>query len=250
MKLAVYQIDSERDTERLKFISLDYLEQRGHEKPDAGIYNKVFDGELDCVELEQVYYELNNGRPAGFYGHSLSVSDVVEVKEQVGDTEPGFYFCNEVGFTEVVFDAKQTQDRTPKDEIPKEKMKVVLLEPGKLARVAEIGTTLAEMQKTVGGDIEPFYPFEEDVCIIVDEEGKLKGSQLNRAVYSEDHEMIEIIAGTAFICDCSGSDFGGLNDEQLKKYCEQFKYPDVFFKMGRTIVARPYKECEFRDEAR
>lgn len=46
------------------------------------------------------------------------------------------------------------------------KIKVVLLEPGKLARTAEIDASLAGMQKTVGGLIEPFYPFEEQVCIV------------------------------------------------------------------------------------
>ena len=48
-----------------------------------------------------------------------------------------------------------------------EKMiKVVLLEPGKLARTAEIGTSLEDLQKIVDGLIEPFYPFEEQVCIV------------------------------------------------------------------------------------
>lgn len=46
------------------------------------------------------------------------------------------------------------------------KIKVVLLEPGKLARAVEIDASLAGMQKTVGGLIEPFYPFEERVCIV------------------------------------------------------------------------------------
>lgn len=41
------------------------------------------------------------------------------------------------------------------------KIKVVLLEPGKLARAAEIDASLAGMQKVVGGLIEPFYPFED-----------------------------------------------------------------------------------------
>ena len=46
------------------------------------------------------------------------------------------------------------------------KIKVVLLEPGKLARAVEIDASLAGMQKTVGGLIEPFYPFEDEVAII------------------------------------------------------------------------------------
>ena len=55
------------------------------------------------------------------------------------------------------------------------KIKVVLLEPGKLARAAEIDASLAGMQKTVGGLIEPFYPFEEQVCIVCNEESKING---------------------------------------------------------------------------
>ena len=47
-----------------------------------------------------------------------------------------------------------------------EKIKVVLLEPGKLAHTAEIDASLAGMQKVVDGLIEPFYPFEEQVCIV------------------------------------------------------------------------------------
>lgn len=57
-----------------------------------------------------------------------------------------------------------------------EKMiKVVLLEPGKLARAVEINASLAGMQKVVGGLIEPFYPFEEQVCIVCNEESKING---------------------------------------------------------------------------
>ena len=46
------------------------------------------------------------------------------------------------------------------------KIKVVLLEPGKLARTAEIGTSLEDLQKIVEGLIEAYYPFEEQVCIV------------------------------------------------------------------------------------
>ena len=45
------------------------------------------------------------------------------------------------------------------------KIKVVLLEPGKLARTAEIGTSIEDLQNAVDGLIEPFYPFEEQVCL-------------------------------------------------------------------------------------
>ena len=50
------------------------------------------------------------------------------------------------------------------------KIKVVLLEPGKLARTAEIGTSIEDLQNAVDGLIEPFYPFEEQVCIVCNDE--------------------------------------------------------------------------------
>ena len=64
-----------------------------------------------------------------------------------------------------------------------EKIKVVLVEPGKLARVAEIGTELEDLQRAVQGLIETYYPFEEEVCIVCNDEGKINGMKLNRAIY-------------------------------------------------------------------
>lgn len=52
------------------------------------------------------------------------------------------------------------------------KIKVVLLEPYKIARAVEINASLEGMQGVVGGLIEPFYPFEEQVCIVCNEESK------------------------------------------------------------------------------
>ena len=46
------------------------------------------------------------------------------------------------------------------------KINVVLCEPGKLARAATIEASLESYQKTVGGYIEAYYPFEEPVCIV------------------------------------------------------------------------------------
>lgn len=130
-----------------------------------------------------------------------------------------------------------------------EKIKVLLLEPDKLARVAEIDASLEEMQKVVGGSIEAAYFFEEPVCVVCNEEGKINGLPLNRAVYSEDKEMLDIIAGTAFICDCSGENFGSLSEEQQQRYAKQFKYPERFFRINDEIKAAPFKPVS-RDQER
>ena len=126
---------------------------------------------------------------------------------------------------------------------------VVLCQPGKQARTAAIEASLESYQNIVGGYIEAYYPFEEPVCIVCNEEGKITGLPLNRAVYADPNrgEMLDIIAGTFFICDCSGENFGSLSSEQLRRYTEQFKYPERFFRMDneiRAVLFLPEKDRE------
>ena len=120
-----------------------------------------------------------------------------------------------------------------------EKIKIIILETGKEAYVKEIEGDLQSMQKVVGGLIQAIYPFEEEVCLVVNDEGKLKGLPLNRALFDEEGKVYDIIAGTAFICDCSGEDFGSLTDEQQKKYLAMFKSPETFVSLNGEIVAIP-----------
>ena len=122
-----------------------------------------------------------------------------------------------------------------------ETIKVIMLQPGKLAKAVEIDASLEGMQRAVGGGlIEAVYPFDEEVCLVCNEEGKINGMRPNRALYDEDHELIDIICGPAFICDCSGENFGSLSDAQLEKYGKQFKFPETFFRTGDGIKAVPY----------
>ena len=121
------------------------------------------------------------------------------------------------------------------------KIKLVLLEPGKLARAAEIDASLAGMQRVVGGLIEPFYPFEEQVCIVCNEEGKINGMRPNRSVKNEDGVMIDFIFGPAFICDCRGESFDSLSDEQLARYTKMFRYPEHLARVNDTLLGIPYR---------
>lgn len=62
-----------------------------------------------------------------------------------------------------------------------------------------------------------------------------------RAIYGDDREMMDIIFGPFFICDCSTPYFGSLNKEQLERYTKQFQNPERFFRVGEEIKAVPYK---------
>ena len=65
------------------------------------------------------------------------------------------------------------------------KISVLLVEPNKYPKMIEIDDTLEAMQEVVGGDIEEYMPFEDEVAIICNEEGKVNGLTPNRAVYGE-----------------------------------------------------------------
>ena len=217
MNIAIYQIDPDRDENNVAFLNYENLERfQGSAELRSEIYDKVFEGKVDCGTLEKVYQMFNLDHPDGYRGRSLSVSDVVEV---VGKEKSTFHFCDSIGFREVDFDPDMTEP------LKEKKIKVVLCEPGKVARVAEIGTELSDLQRVVGGLIEPYYPFEEQVCIVCNDEGKYNGMRPCRAIYGEGREMMDIIFGPFFICDCSTPYFGSLNKEQLERYKKQFQNP-------------------------
>ena len=120
------------------------------------------------------------------------------------------------------------------------KIKVVLLEPGKLARIAEIGTSLEDLQKVVDGLIEAYYPFEEQVCIVCNDEGKINGMLPNRSVKNEDGVMVDFICGPAFICDCRGESFDSLSDEQIGRYSKMFRYPEHLARLNGQLIGIPF----------
>ena len=78
MRTRIYQINSKRDVNRVKFEGLDLLERyQGSSAVDPSIYDEVFNAEIDETDLEAIYQRFNTvGHPL-HRGHSLSVSDVV-----------------------------------------------------------------------------------------------------------------------------------------------------------------------------
>ena len=77
-------------------------------------------------------------------------------------------------------------------------MKVIIVRPLEEPIAAEIEYGLKPMQEIVGGYIQAIYPFEEPVALICNEEAKLLGLPLNRALRTETGEIYDIIAGTSF----------------------------------------------------
>ena len=82
---------------------------------------------------------------------------------------------------------------------PPSTITVLVVEPDKKPYVKEIPSSLESLQHEVGGDIEAVYPFEEPVAIVCNEEGKMNGLPLNRALRDDSGEIYDIVAGTFLI---------------------------------------------------
>lgn len=186
MNIRIYQVNMKRDTNNVAFMRYELLEKlQGSQSVDSKIYDKVFDGEVDCQTLEDVYQMFNLNHPEGYKDRSLSVSDVVEVMEDPMHPHC-FYFCDSIGFKPIDFEPKDCQlGRTFTDTEKKNMISVLLVEPNKYPKMIEIEDSLEAMQKIVGGDIEEYMPFEDEVAIICNDESKMNGMLPNRAVYAE-----------------------------------------------------------------
>ena len=110
-------------------------------------------------------------------------------------------------------------------------MRVVIVEPGKPARIAEIEYSLESCQKVVGGSVECYDNFAEDCMIVGICEGELGCEPImNRAIAPPDDKVRDVICGTFFICAVSAEskEFESLTDEQAVYYAEMFKTPHTF----------------------
>ena len=111
-EFSIYQINMDRDTANVCFIGMESLEKiKGTKDVNAAAYDRVYDGKMDCISLENIYQKFNVDHPADYTGRSLSVSDVVEIRES--DTlKPGFYFVDSIGFKKISFDKSLCKEPT------------------------------------------------------------------------------------------------------------------------------------------
>ena len=120
-------------------------------------------------------------------------------------------------------------------------MRILVIEPNRRPRPAEIDGSLESMQALVGGLIQPVYPYDDPVALVCNEEGKITGLPANRALKDDGGQIYDIVAGTFFICGFSpsGDDFGDLSPELADKYSGIFRSPEVFLDINGQVVVLP-----------
>ena len=118
-------------------------------------------------------------------------------------------------------------------------MTVLVVEPMKEPYVKEIDPGLHALQAEVGGDIAASYPFDDPVGLVLNDEGKLIGLDLNRSLRDEHGEIYDIVAGTFLVVGLGPESFASLPPDMIQKYTEQFKRPELFASINGQIVSVP-----------
>lgn len=117
------------------------------------------------------------------------------------------------------------------------KIIVLIIKTGKTPKVKAIEYNIKSMQEIVGGTTTSFMPFKDDVTIVCNDEGKINGMPLNRAICDNNNEIIDVVAGDFFMCrsPSNSESFQSLSEEQIKKYKKMFQYPENFVISNKGI---------------
>ena len=156
-----------------------------------------------------------------------------KVEEEYYNSE---HILDSENFTGVDFSAEAEREIVQEQ---KEQLDVLLVKPGMYPQAVQIGSELEDLQKAVGGDIEAVYPYNEPVALIVNDEGKLNGSELNRALRDNDGQIYDIVAGDFLVVGLGEENFASLSPELMEKFEKEFHQPEMFVRMGRSIMALP-----------
>ena len=98
---AIYQV-SKDDPQNVRFMNLDWLQSHNLSVERSNydlIYTAPLDGSGSTMEqLERLYEQFNLQKPVDFHSPSMSVSDIVVIKQ---NGQVSCHYCDSVGFTQV-----------------------------------------------------------------------------------------------------------------------------------------------------
>ena len=118
-------------------------------------------------------------------------------------------------------------------------MKVLIVEPGKHPRKADIEHTLESLQTIVDGYIEITYPWKDAVGLVCNGEGLLRQLPFNRLVAPGSG-----IFGTFFLCGLGEEDLTDLPDDMADKYLKLLYQPQILLQTADGGCVLPLVDIE------
>lgn len=174
---------------------------------------------------------------------SVAADSREEAEQMVDDGwHNGDYVLDSEDFIDVDF--KTVGEGEKEMSKSKKELDALLVKPNEYPQKVTIGAELKDLQEAVGGTITAVYPFADPVAIVCNDEGKLLGLPLNRALRDEDGEIYDVIAGTFFICGApaDSENFTSLTDEQAAYWLARFVQPEFFVSVNGRIICVPVEE--------
>ena len=103
-------------------------------------------------------------------------------------------------------------------------MKVIIVKPFTQPYTKEIKGDLRSMQEIVGGYIEAVYPFDDEVALVCNEEGKLCNLTPNRYLLNRNNGVCDFICGDFFLCSApaDSESFESMPDNLIDRYITKF----------------------------
>ena len=100
----IWQLKPDVDA-MMKFISYEEMtRQFGEPSPES--YELAYEGQIESNDLDEIWGIFNERLPPGFTGHSLSMSDVVELYDQTGSE---FHYVDRAGYRQISFDSRGSE---------------------------------------------------------------------------------------------------------------------------------------------
>ena len=125
----------------------------------------------------------------------------------------------------------------------KKEIRVLVVEPMRKPYVKTIPDTLEAIYQVIEGDcmqVVPLYGMNiKNAVIVCNDDGKLMGLPLNRALRDENGEMYDAVAGTFLVVGLGEEDFASLTPEMAQKYEQLFHQPEAFLKLGNRLLVLP-----------
>lgn len=222
--------------------------------PDVNSYDdlgRLYIEEYGSMEIPE---HLSNYIDYEAYGRDIAMDEISEFTDfgYVRDTGDSFteYYDGDrdsipkeyrvmLGTDDMEFDDDELDPEQDADT-----MTVLVVEPGKEPYIKEIAPGLAAMQAEVDGMIAATYPFDDRVAVICNDEGKINGMELNRALRDSNGEIYDIVAGTFLVTGLGEENFSSLSSELAEKYMEHFKTPELFAMVNDQVIAIPVPAAE------
>lgn len=185
MRISIYQIDPAKDIDHVIYLSnIERQKRSGKKQVIMSPYNCVLEAEINANSLEEIYHKCNTDYSIGYYGRSMSVSDIIVVYDDYSE-DPKTYYCDPDGFVEV-------------DTIWSHYIQAVYCKPDAFDRYEIL--THESIHKYVGDHYEIIYPYGDIKACIVCSTEISESTPVCRNFRDGSGYYTDIIRGNFLIC--------------------------------------------------